>query len=136
MEIRREVMFNLMIKEEDVVMKITARKPVSNIDIANNVIGNVITRAGGNIADKVNLILTNDILYLEYKGNTSVGYAEETRKIEELHLKTIKSFEVTPIEKEELINIITSKNSYTFIRNNTKNENLAFAMSRVINDIK
>ena len=36
----------------------------------------------------------------------------------------------------ELIEIKTDKKDFSFIRNNTSNNNLALAMSKVINDIK
>ncbi|WP_242850069.1 hypothetical protein [Clostridium polynesiense] len=96
-------MFTLNLSDEDIVMKITTRKPVTNKDVAANFIGNMLTRAGGDIADKVNLILTKDSIYLKYRGHASIGYGEETRDIKKIPLEEVIKFSVTPKEKEELI---------------------------------
>jgi len=129
-------MFKLNLKNEDILMKITAIKPVTKKDIVSNFVGNLLTGAGGDIANKVNLILSKDTLYLEYKGHTSIGYAEETRNLDKISLSDLKAFLVTSNKNEELIEIKTDKKDFLFIRNNTNNDNLALAMSRLISDIK
>ena len=129
-------MFKLNLQDEDILMKITARKLVNKKDVVSNFIGNLLTGAGGDIADKVYLILTNDTLYLEYKGHAAIGYAEETRCLEELPLKELKEFSITANKNEELIEIKTDKKDFIFVRDNINEDNLALAMSKVINDIK
>ena len=121
-------MFKLSLKDEDILVKITVRKPVTNKEVVNNFIGNILTGAGGDIADKVYLILTNDTLYLEY--------AEEIRNVDNISLSDLKEFLVTSNKNEELIEIKTSRKDFLFIRDNTNEDNLALAMSKVINDIK
>ena len=99
-------MFKLSLKDEDILVKITVRKPVTNKEVVNNFIGNILTGAGGDIADKVYLILTNDTLYLEYKGHAAIGYAEEIRNLDNISLSDLKEFLVTSNKNEELIEII------------------------------
>ena len=129
-------MFKLNLKDEDVLMKIIVTKSVTTKDVITNFIGNILTRAGGDIADKVFLILTNDTLYLEYKGHAAIGYAEETREIDEILLKDLKEFLVTTNNNEELIEIKTEKNTFKFVRDNSKEDNLALAMYKVISDMR
>ena len=129
-------MFKLSLKDEDILVKITVRKPVTNKEVVNNFIGNILTGAGGDIADKVYLILTNDTLYLEYKGHAAIGYAEEIRNVDNISLSDLKEFLVTSNKNEELIEIKTSRKDFLFIRDNTNEDNLALAMSKAINDIK
>jgi hypothetical protein len=85
-------MFKLNLKDEDIVMKITATRSVTAKDVVANLVGNLITRAGGDIADVVHLILTKDSIYLEYIGHVSLGYAEETRDLDRIYLDQIKIF--------------------------------------------
>lgn len=129
-------MFELNLKNEDILMRITAIKPINNKDIITNFIGNLLTSAGGDIANKVHLILSKDTLYLEYKGYTSIGYVEETRNIDNIPLSNIKEFLVTSDKKEELIEIKTDKKDFLFIRDNSNDDGLALSMSKAINDIK
>ncbi|WP_195987592.1 hypothetical protein [Clostridium sp. D53t1_180928_C8] len=128
-------MFNLNLKDEDILMKITAKKIVTKKDVVANFVGNLLTAAGGDVADKVCLILTKDILYLEYKGHTSIGYVEETRNVEKILLSDLKEFLVTYNKNEELIEVKTDKESFLFIKDNTNEKCLALAMSKLINDI-
>ena len=129
-------MFKLSLKDEDILVKITVRKPVTNKEVVNNFIGNILTGAGGDIADKVYLILTNDTLYLEYKGHAAIGYAEEIRNVDNISLSDLKEFLVTSNKNEELIEIKTSRKDFLFIRDNTNEDNLALAMSKVIKDFQ
>lgn len=57
-------MFNLNLKNEDILMEITVIKPVTKKDIIANFVGNLLTEAGGDIANKVSLILSKNSLYL------------------------------------------------------------------------
>lgn len=129
-------MFKLNLNSEDIVMKITVTKVINNNDVVTNFIGNLLTRSGGDIADKVNIILTNNTLYLEYIGNAAIGYAEEVRDLEKIALKDLKGFSVISNENEELIKIKTLKKELVFIRNNSNNDSLAFSMSKVIKDFQ
>ena len=129
-------MFKLNLNSEDIVMKITVTKVISNNDVVTNFIGNLLTRSGGDIADKVNIILTNNTLYLEYIGHAAIGYAEEVRDLEKIALKDLKGFSVISNENEELIKIKTLKKELVFIRNNSNNDSLAFSMSKVIKDFQ
>ena len=112
-------MFKLNLNSEDILMKITVAKFINNKDVITNFLGNLLTRAGGDIADKVNIILTNDTLYLEYIGHAAIGYAEEVRDLEKIALKDLKGFSVISNENEELIKIKTLKKELIFIRNNS-----------------
>ena len=129
-------MFKLNLQDEDILMKITATKLVNKKDVVSNFIGNLLTGAGGDIADKVYLILTNDTLYLEYKGHAAIGYAEETRGLEELPLKELKEFSITANKNEEFIEIKSDKKDFIFVRDNSNEDNLALAMSKVIKDFQ
>ncbi|WP_426350196.1 hypothetical protein ACPWSR_02880 [Alloiococcus sp. CFN-8] len=129
-------MFDLNLKDEEVVMRITARKIVTTKEAVANFVGNILTRAGGDVADKINLILTRDSIYLEYKGHAAIGYGEETRDIDCIPLHEIKDFSVEAKEEEELITITTNTKEFFFIRNNSNENSLAQAMARVIKDIK
>ena len=129
-------MFKLNLNSEDILMKITVAKFINNKDVITNFLGNLLTRAGGDIADKVNIILTNDTLNLEYIGHAAIGYAEEVRDLEKIALKDLKGFSVISNENEELIKIKTLKKELIFIRNNSHNDNLALAMSKVIKDFQ
>lgn len=129
-------MFNLNLKNEDILMEITVIKPVTKKDVITNFVGNLITSAGGDIANKVSLILSKDTLYLEYKGHAAIGYAEETRNLDKILLSDLKAFLVTSNKNEELIEIKTDKKDFLFIRDNSNDDSLALAMSKLINDIK
>ena len=129
-------MFDLNLKEEEIVMKITVRKPVSKKDVVFNFVGNMLTGAGGDVAAKVNLILTNDYIYLEYKGHVSIGYGEETRDIDCIPLYEINDFSVEEKENEEFITITASNKELFFIRDNSNKNYLAKAMAGAIKDIK
>ncbi|GEM_PF-2182833 len=129
-------MFNSNLKDKDIVMKITAVRPVTKKDVVVNFVGNLLTRAGGDIADKVYLILTEDTLYLEYRGHAAIGYGEEIRDIKEIPLSDLKDFSVKGDKNEELIEVKTTKKDFLFMRDNTREDNLALAMSKVIKDMK
>ena len=129
-------MFNLNLKNEDILMKITVIKPVTKKDIIINLVGNIIMGPNGDIANKVSLILSKDTLYLEYKGHAAIGYAEETRNVDKILLSDLKAFLVTSNKNEELIEIKTDKKDFFFVRDNSNDDNLALAMSKLINDIK
>lgn len=129
-------MFKLSLKEEDILMQITVTKPISNKDVVLNFVGNILTPAGGDIANKINMILTKDSVYLEAKGHGALGYAEETRSIDKIALKDIKEFIITPKDNEELITIITVKDKLSFVRDNSDNNGFALALSLLIKDIK
>ena len=116
-------------------MKITVKKIVTKKDVVTNFVGNLLTAAGGDIADKVHLILTKDVLYLEYIGHTSIGYVEETRKIEKILLSDLKNFTVISKKNEELIEINTNNDKFLFVRDNTSGNGLGLAMSKLIHDI-
>lgn len=129
-------MFNLNLKNEDILMKITVIKPVTKKDIIINLVGNIIMGPNGDIANKVSLILSKDTLYLEYKGHAAIGYAEETRNVDKILLSDLKAFLVTSNKNEELIEIKTDKKDFLFVRDNSNDDSLALAMSKLINDIK
>ena len=129
-------MFNLNLKNEDILMKITVIKQVTKKDIIINLVGNIIMGPNGDIANKVSLILSKDTLYLEYKGHAAIGYAEETRNVDKILLSDLKAFLVTSNKNEELIEIKTDKKDFLFVRDNSNDDSLALAMSKLINDIK
>ncbi|MDU4882223.1 hypothetical protein [uncultured Clostridium sp.] len=129
-------MFKLNLKDEDILMKIIVKKIATKKDVVTNFVGNLLTAAGGDVADTVYLILTKDILYLEYKGHASIGYSEETRNVEKILLDDLKEFSVRSDKNEELIEINTDRKNFLFIRDNIKGNDLAFSMSKVIKDTK
>lgn len=129
-------MFKLNLNEEEILMKITVMKLVSNKDVAMNFIGNLITTAGGDVAYKAHLIITKDSIYLEHIGHASLGYAEETRRIDQILFRDLKEFSVSNKEDKELIKIITTKKEYNFFRDNSNGENLGKTMQNVLKDIK
>ncbi|MDZ5253641.1 hypothetical protein [Clostridium sp. LIBA-8841] len=129
-------MFKLNLNEEEILMKITVMKSVSNKDVAMNFIGNLITRAGGDVAYKIHLILTRDSLYLEHIGHVSLGYAEETRNIDQIPFKDLKEFSVTTKGEEEEVKIITTNKEFNFFRDNSKGDDLALTMAKVVEDLK
>ena len=129
-------MFKLNLKDEYILMKIVVKKIVTKKDVVTNFVGNLLTSAGGDVSDTVYLILTKDLLYLEYKGHASIGYVEETRNVEKILLNDLKEFSVRANKNEELIEINTDKKNFLFIRDNIKGNDLAFSMSKVIKDIK
>lgn len=129
-------MFKLSLRDEDIIMKIKVNKPISNKDVVSNFIGNMLTPAGGDIANTINMILTKDSIYLEAKGHVTLGYAEETRSIDKIDLKDIEEFLVTSKEDEEIITISTTKKELYFSRDNSKKDSLALAFASILKDIK
>ena len=126
-------MFKLNLKEEDILMKITVMKQVSNKDAAMNFISNLVT---GDVAYKVNLIVTKDSLYLEHVGHASLGYAEETREVDEIQFKDLKEFSVTTKDENEEVKIVTANKEFNLFRDNSKGDNLALTMAKVVEDLK
>lgn len=129
-------MFKLNLKEEDILMKITVMKQVSNKDAAINFISNLVTRAGGDVAYKVNLITTKDSLYLEHVGHASLGYAEETREVDHIPFKDLKEFSVTTKDENEEVKIVTANKEFNLFRDNSKDDNLVLTMAKVVEDLK
>ncbi|MDM0446648.1 hypothetical protein QTH04_06120 [Clostridium perfringens] len=129
-------MFRLNLKEEDIIMKIAVMKKVSNKDVAINFISNLVTRAGGDVAYKINLIVTKDSLYLEHVGHASLGYAEETREVDHIPFKDLKEFSVTTKGENEEVKILTSNKEFNLFKDNSKGHNLASTMVKVVEDLK
>ncbi|EOU1841585.1 hypothetical protein IZT14_001873 [Clostridium perfringens] len=129
-------MFRLNLKEEDIIMKIVVMKKVSNKDVAINFISNLVTRAGGDVAYKINLIVTKDSLYLEHVGHASLGYAEETREVDHIPFKDLKEFSVTTKGENEEVKILTSNKEFNLFKDNSKGDNLASTMGKVVEDLK
>lgn len=129
-------MFLKNLKEEDIIMQTIVTRPVENKEVIANLVGNLLTPAGGDIAAKVKLILTKDIFYIVYIGHCSIGYAEEIRNVEEIKLDDIKVFDVTSADLEEKIQIETEKEKYTFTREDPNEDNVALAMSKIIQELK
>lgn len=125
-------MYNLNLNSKDILIKIIATKETNNKDLLTNFIGNLLTPAGGDIASKVRITLTKDTLYLEYIGHVSIGYGEEVREIDTFPLDDITDFTVSIIEKEELITIKTKEKTLSFIRDNSKENNLASEMANIL----
>jgi len=128
--------FRLNLKEEDIIMKIAVMKKVSNKDVAINFISNLVTRAGGDVAYKINLIVTKDSLYLEHVGHASLGYAEETREVDHIPFKDLKEFSVTTKGENEEVKILTSNKEFNLFKDNSKGDNLASTMVKVVEDLK
>ena len=122
-------MFKLNLKEEDILMKITVMKQVSNKDAAINFVSNLVTGAGGDVAYK-------DSLYLEHVGHASLGYAEETREVDHIPFKDLKEFSVTTKDENEEVKIVTANKEFNLFRDNSKGDNLALTMAKVVEDLK
>lgn len=129
-------MFELSLREEDILMRIKVTKPIKNKDIVNNFVGNLLTPAGGDIANNIRIMLTKDSMYIEAKGHVSIGYAQETRSVDQILLKDIRECEVIQKGNEEIISITTEKKELNFIRNNSKGDNLALALANAIKEMK
>ena len=129
-------MFRLNLKEEEIIIKIAVMKKVSNKDVAINFISNLVTRAGGDVAYKINLIVTKDSLYLEHVGHASLGYAEETREVDHIPFKDLKEFSVTTKGENEEVKILTSNKEFNLFKDNSKGDNLASTMGKVVEDLK
>ena len=56
--------------------------------------------------------------------------------VKRLPLKELKEFSITANKNEEFIEIKSDKKDFIFVRDNSNEDNLALAMSKVINDIK
>lgn len=125
-------MFELNLRDEDVIMRLKVKRLIKKKDMISNFIGNLLTAAGGDIADKVYLTLTKDSLYLEYIGHGEIGYVEEIRRIDKLSLEDIKEFLIIVKDDEEVIKIATKNKEFSFIRDNLNKDNLALAMGKVI----
>ena len=123
-------MFKLNLKEEDILMKITVMKQVSNKDAAINFVSNLVTGAGGDVAYKVNLIVTKDV------GHASLGYAEETREVDQIPFEDLKEFSVTTKDENEEVKIVTANKEFNLFRDNSKGDNLALTMAKVVEDLK
>ena len=117
-------------------MKIAVMKTVSNKDVAINFISNLVTRAGGDVAYKINLIVTKDSLYLEHVGHASLGYAEETREVDHIPFKDLKEFSVTTKGENQEVKILTSNKEFNLFKDNSKGDNLASTMGKVVEDLK
>ena len=74
-------MFKLNLKNEDVLLKITAMKPVNKKNVLCNFVGNLLTGAGGDIADKVNLILSKVLYTQNIKGILLLGLQKKQEKL-------------------------------------------------------
>lgn len=129
-------MFKLDIDDKDIIMEVVAETPVTKKDIITNFVGNLLTRAGGDIGAVVKLILTKEYLYLQYIGHAAIGYGEETRNIEKLPLSDIKLFQVSKKDSEEMIRIETETKDYILLRDNSHEDDLALAMSKIMDDMK
>lgn len=129
-------MFKLDIDDKDIIMEVVAETPVTKKDIITNFVGNLLTRAGGDIGAVVKLILTKEYLYLQYIGHAAIGYGEETRNIEKLPLSDIKLFQVSKKDSEEMIRIETEIKDYILLRDNSHEDDLALAMSKIMDDMK
>ena len=122
------LMENFHVNSEEVLGKIKVSKDISKKDIRNNFIANLLV-VGGDIANDIFFTLTKDTLYIEHKGHVALGYAEETREIEEIPLSDVKSFEVICKGSEERITLRTAHATRNFIRDNRNHDNLAFLFS-------
>lgn len=125
-------MFDTKLNEKEIIEKITVRKPISPKELSFDLAGNLLSGAGEDSVDKVNLILTKEYLYLHYKRNALIGNLEEISDIIRLPLENIKEFSVKHNEIKEVITIKTNEENYHFIRDNRNQDNLASAMSALI----
>lgn len=125
----------LKLKDEDIIMKLKVSKPVTTKDMVSNFIGNLLV-AGGDIANNIILVLTKDSLYLAAIGHVAIGYAEEVRSVDKISLSDIDDFKVSTKDSHEIIEMITKKGTISFTRDNSKGDNLALALSKVIKDLK
>ena len=88
------------------------------------------------MAYKINLIVTKDSLYLEHVGHASLGYAEETREVDHIPFKDLKEFSVTTKGENEEVKILTSNKEFNLFNDNSKGDNLASTMGKVVEDLK
>lgn len=112
------------------------KKEVKNKDVVINFIANMLTSAGGDIADFVSLFLTRDRLVIQFRGHTQIGYGEETRLIDEYQLGDVEYFEVEKQGEVEYIKFGVKNKNYEFHRDNSDHSDLATAFTQEINDIR
>lgn len=122
-------MFDIKLNEKEIIEKITVRKPISPKELSFNLAGNLLTGAGEDSVDKVNLILTKKYLYLNYKRNALIGNLEEISDIVRIPLENMKEFLVRHNEIKEVITIKTDEETYYFIRDNHNQDNFAATMA-------
>lgn len=125
----------LKLRDDDIIMKLKVSKPVTTKDMVSNFIGNLLV-AGGDIANNIILVLTKDSLYLAAIGHVAIGYAEEVRSVDKISLRDINDFKVSTKGSHEIIEMTTEKGTTYFTRDNSKGDNLALALSKVIEDLK
>ncbi|NME81702.1 hypothetical protein [Clostridium sp. SM-530-WT-3G] len=125
-------MVNVKLNEKEIIEKITVRKPISQKELSFDLAGNLLTGAGEDSLDKVNLILTKEYLYMHYKRNALIGNLEEISDIVRIPLENIEEFSVRHNEIKEIITIKTNQETYYFIRDNHNQDNLALAMAKLI----
>ena len=130
-----ELNLALKLKDEDMIMKIKVSKPVTTKDMINNFIGNLLV-TGGDIANNIIMVLTKDSLYLAAIGHVAIGYAEEVRSVNKIFLEDIEEFKVYDKDTTEIIEIKSKQGNISFTRDNSKGDNLALALSKVIDDLK
>ena len=125
-------MFDLDPHEEEIIKILAVRNPISEKELSLDLAGNLLSGAGDDIVDKVNMILTESNLYLQYKRQGLIGNKEEITNITRLPLGNIQEFSVESNEIKEVITIKSGDKTYNFIRDNYAQDNLASAMAKLI----
>ncbi|SHJ25780.1 hypothetical protein SAMN02745163_01583 [Clostridium cavendishii DSM 21758] len=126
-----------ILKNESVLCIIKSHKNVGNSKVVANTIGNTIVNllggVGGRITNDFKLTLTTENLYIDAKSHSTWGGLPETVYEDKISIADIKTFEVKTEGKKEII-FLTTKNDKTtsFIRDNEKEDNLAFEMAKLI----
>ena len=107
-------MFTLNLDRDEILMNIAVDYPIRLKDIIFNFIGNMFTFAGGDIASKVFLTLTKDVLYIRYIGRCTIGYANEVRNLVQIPLNELKEFSVEIVDGMENLHMGANKKEFHF----------------------
>jgi hypothetical protein len=125
-------------EQENILCSIYSHKEVKNSQVLLNFIANLFLRAiPGRITNDFKLVLTDKNLHIEAIGYSTWGGLQETLYTESIPVKDIDSFNVESIEAELVIKIKpVNKTEMNFICNGETQRDLAFAMARLIPDLK
>jgi len=127
-----------ILNDEKCLCSIKCHKNIKNSTKIVNFVTNLLSfGVAGMVTNDFKLTLTSENLYIEAIGYATWGGLPETMYTDKISRENIKSFEVKSEYSEEIIVINTTDDkTMTFIRDNEKNNNLAFEMGRLVSKEK
>lgn len=121
-------MFELKVKDEDIIMEVTANKELTKNEVDNKGVKSTLSETN---SKQISLILCVDTLHIVYKGQAS----GEIINSEEIKIENMNDFLISEKEGQEIIQIKTENKDFMFIKDKSKGDNSALDMSKIINDI-